>query len=1477
MNSASSRVRLLCICFVMAFLASLAFAQSSAPAPRITRAIDESTRTTLAGTTPAAIKTAHDLGAVENGHSLQRMMLVLKPSPAQQASLNSLIENQNKKGSANYHKWLTPAQFAAQFGPSDDDLAKVNTWLQSWGLKPTAVSKGRQWIEFSGTAQQVNSAFHTSMHQFEQNGQTHIANSSEISIPQALTPVVSGVLSLNDFHKQANHSKLQVMKRNAEGKGVPVNPEFTNTDGNGNYYYYLAPADFQKIYNESPLLKSGVNGAGVSIAVVGRSDISLADVQAFRSIFGLPENDPNIILNGTDPGYPNNGQDQVESTLDLEWAAAAAPGATINLVESANTDTTDGIDLSSAYIVDNVLSPIISISYGQCEPLMGPAGNAFYNALWQQAAAEGITVFASTGDGGAAECDGELQNAGQEPEGPALHDPSVSGVASTPYNVAVGGTQFNEGSNYTTYWQPNNGSAFDSALGYIPEQAWNQSCDPTLPQTGTNCASGETWYILTGGGGGSSNCTQASIDNQGNETCLSGYAKPSWQTGNGVPQDSARDIPDVSLTASGEQDPYLVCITGSCQTQTLNGQSVLATWGSIGGTSASAPSMAGIMALVEQKNGAFQGQANYLFYRLAAMDKASSCDSSTLIDPTQPSSCNFNDITMGSNSDPGLPGYGTSTAEWSAGPGYDMATGLGTVNAANLVANWSSATSSAGSTTTLTVDSATLTHGQPATIHIHVAPAAGTSSVPTGDVALVTDKFGDAGSVTIDGSGNYDGPVSNLPGGTYNLTARYAGDGTFASSTSAPVPLTVAPESSVVTVSLSVADPATNSVIPYAGTAQYAAPFYFSVNVAGKSGKGLATGTVNILNGGKVVLSAPLSSSGTAYIETDDRTAYTFPVGTSNVSVQYVGDSSFSTSTSTPQNVTFQQQQIYTEVGISFYQLPAGSPVNLTASIPPGWGTTIPTGTFQFYDNGQPLGSALPIVNNGAAYANVTYTTTFTTVGTHNISVGYSGDSNFTAVSGTDPNHAYSSQFNVTPAAGAATVTTIVQTPATIAYGQSFTYTVKVAPAKAGGPVPTGNVLVTGTGNIFGYITLVNGQGSTTEQSDAGTAVVYAQYLGDSNYASSTSPKITTTILKNTPPVTLTTTAPYVQPGQQTSLNMTVTGFSFGQYGYNDPQGTVQFFTSVNGGQPQAIAPPSVLAATQSPLVLGVSMRAVLPAGTNVVTAIYSGDQDFNSVTAGPMTIVVTPPDFTVTSNPSALTVSAGGSTTGALTVSPILGFSGAISLSCAGGLPAGTTCNFSPSTLQAGGGQSNLTIAMQGPFTPQTASSKTGWAVATELGGVVGLFLVGIRTRRKWALAMMLVVMAAFGSLSGCGGGSSASSSTAVLVESSESKVVSGTAVTFTAQVSGGDKAATGSITFYDGSTALGNAASLTDGQATVQVSNLAVGTHSITAKYSGDSKHTASTSQPLYEAITGTTTLQVVASSGSVSHELDVQLAVQ
>jgi subtilase family serine protease len=382
----------------------------------------------------------------------------------------------------------------------------------------------------------VEAAFHTEIHAYRVNGELHRANASEPEIPAAFLAVVGGLASLHDFGAKPLHAR------------VAVEPEPGFTTGGA---HYLAPADFATIYDLGPLYGSGTDGTGQSIAIVGRSNILLSDVAAFRSQLGLPANNPTVIVNGTDPGVVSSAE-QGEATLDVEWAGAVARNAVVKFVVSASTNSSDGVGLSSQYIVNHNVAPVLSLSFGDCEQAMGTAGNQFWNALWQQAAAQGISVFVAAGDSGAAGCD--------SPSGStATGGPAVNGLCSSPYSTCVGGTQFNDTGSPALYWSSNNGaSTWASAVSYIPETAWNESS--TVPG-----GSG-----LWAGGGGASVI----------------YTKPSWQAGTGVPAANHRYVPDVSLTSAGH-DGYLVY---------LNGQ-----FYAFAGTSASTPSFAGLVALAVQR------------------------------------------------------------------------------------------------------------------------------------------------------------------------------------------------------------------------------------------------------------------------------------------------------------------------------------------------------------------------------------------------------------------------------------------------------------------------------------------------------------------------------------------------------------------------------------------------------------------------------------------------------------------------------------------------------------------------------------------------------------------------------------------------------------------------------------------------------------------------------------------------------------
>ncbi len=382
--------------------------------PLITQPVDETRVTRLMGNTHPLARPEFDLGTAPATLPMERMLLVLKRSDAQEFSLRKLLDDQQDKASPNYHKWLTPEKFGRQFGPTDSDIQIITSWLQSHGFR-VGSTKGRSVLEFSGSASQVREAFHTSIHKYMVNGEQHWANASDPMIPSALTGAVAGIASLNGFPRKAMNKALGALKLDkSTGKLFGDNPQVTEPGQctPANECYGLGPYDFATIYNVAPLWNSGIDGSGVTIAISGETDIQKSDVEAFRSVFGLPANDPVFIYNGPDPGTQG---DESEADIDVQWSGAVAKGATIDFVISQSTETTSGVDLSAVYIVDQNLAPIMSESYGECELGLGTAGNQFYNALWQQAAAEGITVFISAGDAGSAGCD----NFNAQPPAPA--------------------------------------------------------------------------------------------------------------------------------------------------------------------------------------------------------------------------------------------------------------------------------------------------------------------------------------------------------------------------------------------------------------------------------------------------------------------------------------------------------------------------------------------------------------------------------------------------------------------------------------------------------------------------------------------------------------------------------------------------------------------------------------------------------------------------------------------------------------------------------------------------------------------------------------------------------------------------------------------------------------------------------------------------------------------------------------------------
>ncbi|MGA2753506.1 MAG: protease pro-enzyme activation domain-containing protein [Terracidiphilus sp.] len=1160
----NSRSLPLCV-LASVFLCSVAApAQNVAPTIRIVNPIDESQLVTLKGNTHPAANAKNDRGPVSPGFVLPDLTLVLSRSPEQQAAFDAFVASQYDTGSPNYHQWLTPAQIGAQFGPAQADIATITGWLTSHGFTVKQVTPDRMTIRFGGTAAQVESTFHTQIHNLSVNGMPHYANMTDPQIPAAIAPVVVGVKALHNFLPHPLHrlgSMVQFDKATGKWERIVNNAAATSltpsTSGNGSALTPLnritaprtaaagggvhamfginvpadpsagesayleedvTPYDFATIYNVTPLWNNGITGSGQTIAIAGTSEINLPDVTTYRSAFDLPaytsSTAPQQIDTGDGPAatvctstspYAVCGiGDLEENSLDVEASGAVATAAQIKLIVTGQNaeGTIDTVFDSSQYVVQNLTAKILSVSYGLCELGQGTSGNVAYYDLWQSAAAEGVSVFVATGDSGSPSCD----QGGDEYGTPytAQYGLTVSGMASTPYNTAVGGTDFSwckpvltdNGNEITgcpasstaqgssAYWNTSNNTSEggESALGYVPEIPWNDTCEnpiiasflESFASQDIDVSAGTTpeeacsfvyndWYSIyvetqgqvdissyidtAGGSGGASNCVVNSTnpDSENLGTCTTGstttgstngnitlanngWPKPAWQqlgvtgtnTGDGV-----RDLPDVSFFAgNGALDSAtLICVSalGAC-TYSDTSENF---YQEVGGTSVGSPEMAGVMALIDQKSGGAQGLANPGLYSLALKQTYSSCSAETVKNTS--SSCYFNDIDTGTNAmacdlpggieggDEGEDYEGTpspncvainsgdsvgtlvssgTTPAFNGAVGYDMATGLGSLNVANVVNAWISDLGTASSTMGVTLNpTGTISAGTSLAITVTIT-GSGSLAAPTGSIVVSGGGYSATGMLTAvtpatkpaSSTATITIPPSSLSPGSVTLTLTYSGDSDYAS-----INTTKSVTVSAVTPTVTVNAPATDNVVN---------AVLVTVAISGPAGAPAATGDVSLAQTSNCTTNCYSSTAAT--LNSSGAATFTIPANSLNpgsdvLTATYNGSANYYSSGTGTATVDMVSTALLTPT-ISVTPTPAtidssqtlNVSVTVTGSSGAGTGTvTLTAGSY--------TSIAEPLVSGGATF---TVPSNSLSSGTATVTASYSGDATYASGSG---------------------------------------------------------------------------------------------------------------------------------------------------------------------------------------------------------------------------------------------------------------------------------------------------------------------------------------------------------------------------------------------------------------------------------------------------------------------------------------------
>ena len=1447
-------------------LPALAQAQSDVVPNRITQPINPDVRVTLQNRVLPLAQTRYDQGPAPGSMETGRIMLVLKRSDVQENALRQYLSDLQNPNSPNYRKWITPAQFGTLYGISDTDLTTVIAWLQSEGFTVEKVPEARNFIIFSGNLAQIQQAFNTTIHRYSINGQVHLANSTDPQIPAALAPVISGIAKLNDFrpkrgailsrrgHFDSGTHKIQpdlTLHCTSSGCSLP--------SGASDNLLFAVPADAATIYDTPNATLNGnysaisslvggksYDGTGVTIGIVGDAEIEVQDIANYRAGF-LPSsysaNQPAVIIDGNDP--PISG-DSPEALLDLEVSGGIAPGAKINFYTSADNYLSDGLALAiNRAIADNNVS-ILSVSFGECEQSLGQDANEALAQTWEQAAAQGISVTVASGDSGSAGCDDPDQ------EGSAQLGLAVSGYASTPYNIAVGGTDYDVlVSDFAKYVGTSNAAAsyYRTALSYIPENPWNDSTiSPndsgySSNKPFTNPITGDT--NIFAGSGGVSSCTQTT-GNFPAFTCVanSGYPTPPFQTGAPDFTFKNRAVPDVSLLAAdgAYNVTWLICSdsesNGSDETytdceQTSGVFTSGTTFTGVGGTSAAAPAFAGMLALVSQSQGGVRlGQANNVLYNLAAQ--------SSLYHTV------FHDVTAGNNSVTcmaGTPNCGSNSflTGYNAGTGFDGATGLGSVDVAQLVANWTKA-SFTPTTTSFTINGGTtpisVTHGTSLNLDVTVSPGSATGDVSFINNSGVENNQALIGYLTSLSGGTAGISTGDLPGlknaagnpEPYNVYAYYGGDVKNAASRSNPVQVTISPEASKVILGMAMNDPANgaicNDIPPNTMTCKgqtvgYGFETVIGAQVAPKASMSqtVATGSIDFTDTGGALPfpTLSISSAGIAVVSNDGNPTASLPVGSHGLTATYAGDGSYQASNSVP--YTFKIVQGQTSALLLGAQDTGKSTVTLTFTIQTHSIGLPPSGTATFKVGSTTLGTLTAPSKEGLIGSTIAsqYILTIPTTanglvnGDNTITAAYAGDTNYTGSSGSTVVTVTPSSFtvfgtNVTVTAGATTGNTA---DVIVEGSGGFSGTVALACAITSSPsgatnLPTCSLNPTSVSLANSTLQESTLTISTTAATTTGAYVVTLS--GTSGGVTVKSPlNLTVTPSGAIGSFTISGAALTVVAGVSTgnTTNMVVTptnGFS----------GMVALTCAITSSPSGATSPPtcslsptsvSIDSKTLGASTLTIGTTATTTTGAYVVTVTgTSGSTTANGTVNLTVSASSSVGGFDLSG--SAVTVMAGATSgnTSTVTVTPNGGFLGAVNLKCAlTSSPSGAmnlpTCNIPPSVLINGTSAATATMTVS---TTAPMSGSLFYPLKDLLRGASGtalacVFMLVTPVRRKaWRAVLGLVVFGIIVSaLIGCGGsgGSHTSGGTTTgtyvfTVSASSSNSGGGTKATTTIQV---------------------------------------------------------------------------------------------